>query len=336
MAEPLAGTLARILEQNRSRYNSKFALVKSQFPKLADSVFAAQLSELVQPLVELADQKAPDKTTSIVDAYFDLALELCGREVFGGASRYSSINVAWHSLLPSLTALIVANPRRVVGAITNAVYTLSNEPSASPQEWILRMSQAAPLCSDIDTLLQVGQATAWQAGMAHYRQAALSLCQSLSPALVRIALGIPTDTRPVEQIIAQMSANPWYQPASWDTRAMLKIVKRAGAFRGFGGVFVAPPTVFASGDGFMASDGENTWLLHADAFGATFHRAEPTPRADKPPSAYGYKVVTGTVSKGTTTAAFDGLEIVTSLAANATTLAITTPYTHVITLIALA
>ncbi len=332
-AKPISGALARLLEQNRTRYNARVGQTKKHFPRLDDAKVAAVLRELVQPLVELVDQYAADKTGSVTDVYFDLALELCGRGILGDSTRYPFIEFAWQTLLPSLTPLIVTAPRTIIGSITNAVYTLSCEPSANPMYWLTRLRQAAPLLSDVSTLLKMGQVTAWQTGMAHYRQPALTLCQSLSPALLKIAFGMSTQQLTMEQIVAIMAANPWYQPAVPDAYPQLRIVKCAGAFRGFGGVFMAPPTVYASGDTFVASDGTSTWLLHADAFGATFHRTQGMPRAESTASAFGFKVITGKVSKNQFTVDFPELETVSSIAANATTLAVTTPWSHTISLI---
>src|SRR2546423_1862172 len=81
----------------------------------------------------------------------------------------------------------------------------------------------------------------WRAGLAHYRAGALAVCAQLPPALARAALGLPPDARiGLEDLIARLMADPWLEPATLAGPAHareLRIVARAGAFRGFGGLF---------------------------------------------------------------------------------------------------
>ena len=51
------------------------------------------------------------------------------------------------------------------------------------------------------------------------------------------------------------------------------------------GLFIAPPIVTASGDNFIVLDGDASWLLTADVFGATFHHMAsdaPLPASSSP------------------------------------------------------
>ena len=229
---------------------------------------------------------------------YDLSLDLLAREFIGPRSRYPFINAGWRELLPALGSHIVDSPRAVVGSITNALYNLSVEPGARPQAWLDSMRALAPLCAGVPSLLQAGQVAAWRAGLAHYRQGALALCRQLPPPLALAALGVQTasvakagDLAPgdLNTLLERLAADPWLHPANAFTANRpreLGIVARAGAFRGFGGLFMAPPVVTASGEHFVALSprpllpmgaGETRWLLTADVFGATFHRAGDVP-----------------------------------------------------------
>src|SRR5690606_19466636 len=53
------------------------------------------------------------------------------------------------------------------------------------------------------------------------------------------------------------------------------VARLAGAFRGYGGLFLEPPLVAVIDDRLLVRAGEEAWLLEADVFGATFHRATP-------------------------------------------------------------
>ena len=160
-----------------------------------------------------------------------------------------------------------------MGALTNALYNLAQTPGARGREWLEGMRALALQCADVAILLKVGQVLAWRAGLAHYRAGALAVCAQLPPALARAALGIPPDEHiGLENVLARLAADPWLDPARPAREPALRIVASAGAFRGFGGLFLAPPNVASAGGQFVVLDGEACWLLAAEAFGATFHR----------------------------------------------------------------
>src|SRR5262249_15653263 len=104
-------------------------------------------------------------------------------------------------------------------------------------------------------------------------------------------------------------------------------------FRGFGGLFLAPPTIGALGSQFIVRDGDNRWLLTADLFGATFHRTDDAKLVQG--SGPFQLDRSGKVSLGRASKVFTELADFTSLAANETTLAVTIPLSHAVYLIAL-
>jgi hypothetical protein len=109
-------------------------------------------------------------------------------------------------------------------------------------------------------------------------------------------------------------------------------VARVGGFRGFGGLFAVPPSVAGGGDRFLVASAEDAWVLFADAFGATFHRAGEEDRATtaQPPRWRGRQVdVEGR-----------SIEVpvrgeLTSAAVAASTLAVTSSHSHALVLVAL-
>ena len=114
---------------------------------------------------------------------------------------------------------------------------------------------------------------------------------------------------------------------------------RAGGFRGFGGLFPVPPMVAGGETGqFFVRSGNDHWLLTADVFGATFHRATPEEFA----SAVARPVVLpkgigldfGGVLFRRERVALPFCGEVTSHAANASTLAVTASLTHAVMLVA--
>lgn len=337
----MTNALAIALLANRSRFNARFAEARHFKPKLSADAFAEHLRSVVAPIVEAVAHENPAATAETVETLYDLSLDLIAEEFLGPASRYPAINEGWKTVLPALPHHLASAPRTVIGAITNALYNLSLEPSARPGEWMKLLLELAPLCPDADTLLKSGQVAAWRSGLAHYRQGALGICRTLDSKVVRAVLGAPnTNTVPLATLLDQLQTNPWLNPSAITqlpitNNQLLQIVARVGAFRGFGGLFIAPPLVFPAGEHFIVIDGEGSWLLTADCFGATWHRTEAQP-AEKKSAARLTLNRNGQVSvDGKPAGEFPELANSQSSAANATTLAVTTPLSHVVTLVAL-
>ncbi|HXG64288.1 MAG TPA: hypothetical protein VNO70_04215, partial [Blastocatellia bacterium] len=173
----------------------------------------------------------------------------------------------------------------------------------------------------------------------HYREGALAACRNLDPALARAALRMADDW-PLDDVLERLQRDPWFNPAlagrSQSGAKQLRVVRWAGAFRGFGGLFPLPPILVAAAGDFVISDTESRWLLTADIFGATFHRLGPGTPGEKSAAAQGFSINRqGTVSRGEYKATFPELADCASFAANDTTLAVTVPLSHSVYLVAL-
>jgi hypothetical protein len=343
------------LRANRETLNAQFAEARRIRPTVDPADFAALLRTSVGPIVDAVDHIAPsqpDQTAGAARTLYDLSLDLLGQELLGPRSRYPFIAQGWQSLFPALAAHLAAAPRAVVGSLTNALYNLSLTPGAHPELWLDIMHSRGPRCATPDDLFRLGQIAAWRAGLAHYRRDALDLCRKLDASVVQSLLSVPngaaatqlsltSSTPPIalDSLLDRLAADPWLDPAALlagasAAPAQLKTVARAGAFRGFGGLFLAPPKVAASGEHFVARDGGSHWLLTADLFGATFHRSDD---AGQPTGSGLFQVDrTGRVTLGRATHPFPELADFTSVAATSTTLAVTTALSHSVYLIAMA
>jgi hypothetical protein len=344
----VTGPFAQILEGNRARFNARFAEARRFQPRLDPLIFAEYLRSTVAHVVEAVHHVRPEKAAEAAEVLYDLSLDLLGQEFLGPDSRYPFIVEGWRFLLPRLSRFIAEAPREVVGSTTNALYNLSTTPGARPGEWAASLLKLEEVCPDAPTLLKAGQVAAWRAGMAHYRLSALDLCRDLPPPAALTALGLSPQAGhpPLDQLLASLKANPWLRPAS-DIRPQtsdLQIVARVGAFRGFGGLFLAPPAVMSTAEGqFVVRDGEQAWLLTADLFGATLYRADGESLPTKSqPCAHFQMDPTGRVSKIPVSGqklshsqTFPDLKGFTTAADNSTTLAVTTPLSHAVVLIAL-
>ena len=325
---------AQALLAQREHYNAKFAEARHFRPTLEPATFSAVLREQCAPIADAVAHTQPSALPTVTDALYDIALDLAGQGLLGSGARHPVLNRVWSEVLPALAKHIATQPQRTISAISNGLYNLVQTPGTQAQSWLDGITALGRLDVPLDTLLQAGQVLAWQCGMAHYRDEALALCQQLPGPATRVALSLPPNAD-VASLLAQLAHNPWFRPdAPHSSTKSLRVVARVGAFRGFGGLFMAPPTVSLTNGQFIVKDGEQQWLLMADAFGATLHRQiEPTSTAKQ--SASDFKLIKGIVSKsGCSNLTITELETITSVAGDNVTLAVTTPWSHAVTLIA--
>ncbi len=341
MENLITGPLAEALKRGRDRYNTKFFYARHSYPTLDQKAFADHLLLTVQPIIEATHNAAPEKTDEVLDALYDLSLELIGKGMLGEQTRYPALVKGWSQLLAALPNLLSNDARRFAGAVSNALYNLSVTPNARPTYWIDAMAEIGARCADVSSFLEAGKVVAWRCGMAHYRRGALDACLNLDPQLARAALSIPeTSAVKIETVVERLRRDPWLAPASvsespgW--KKTLRIVSAVGAFRGFGGMFLSPPEVALSDGEVVVFDNENSWLMTADLFGSTLHRIGNTlPEIDAKPTRFFEIDKSGKVSAEQHRASFPQLAASTSSASTETMLAVTIRVSHSVYLIAL-
>ncbi|MBL9210200.1 MAG: hypothetical protein JNL92_07010 [Opitutaceae bacterium] len=329
---------AQLLRSGREHFNARFAAARRVTPGLDAAGFTAFLAGPVDGVVQAVEKAVPGRGADVAQAAYDLALELAGQRLFGGG-RGRWIEAGWQQLLPGVPGLIATDPVRLLGATTNALHTLAATPGARPGEWIDLLTRFGPVVAgDAAAWLALGQVAAWRAGLAHFRAPALQLADSLPPAVALGLVGASPEAA-WSDVAAHLRRDPWYDPATGPAAAgRLRLAGTAGAFRGFGGAFVSPPRVAFHADHFQVQSGADRWVLTADAWGATLHRARP----DEPAGEPGDPALGGRLRVRAGGVAFAGGEVnvpdlgeVTSAAASATTLALTTTLTHRVLLFAL-
>lgn len=296
---------AGVLAAGRDQYNARMREAQRRHPTLSHDVFRAFLDNAGA----IVDAVAPERVQPVVDSIYDLGLALTGRTLIGPAARSPVLQHAWRTLFPRFATLIAREPAQVLGMLSNAVVYLEAIPGTRLTQWMDDMGGLAVQVGAVDALRAVGQIAAWRAGAAHFRAGALAAAAGLPAPLALAALHAP-DGMQVDALLRQLAGDPWWQggdPHASRTRTF-------GAFTGFGGPFDAPPTVKPDGDGFLVHAGGRVFFLLADAYGASLQAA--------------------------TLAEFeraDSGRVPTTLAhaqacANATTIAITSPFTHAIRL----
>lgn len=253
MADSLARLQAFLL-RDRERYNALFTLVRRARPRLEAERFERNLAQLLAPLLrsfEGEDERA-------LKELYPLLLDLTGAELF---ERSEAVRALWSELLPACVPLLKREPAKMVASLTNAIYNLEKEPGADWRFWLGRAMKCYPACSDAAMWLKACQVLAWVAGMAHFRESALTLSKEL-PESVCTALVPRWD---------KVKEDPWW--ARRHQSDPLIAVHKVGGFAGFDGPFQRPPEVLSATDErFWVSDGGDDWLLFSDGFGATLKR----------------------------------------------------------------
>jgi hypothetical protein len=295
------------------------------------------LGSTVDGLTRACGQLRADELSSMVVAAYEIGLELVAQKLAGTGARDHGIEEGWRRVLFPIVPLWASAPARVLGAVSNALHNLAVTPGARPEEWIVALERLGPKCKDCEALLRLGQVAAWKAGLAHFRKGAIASADALPEEIVLGLLNSPESTTWPE-LRKGLLANPWFDPSKSlkQGKEGRPVSVLTGAFRGFGGLFIEPPHVTCTGEDFFVRSGEECWLLTADLYGATFHRATPSEFVSAgsrlPPE---LRIDAEKIVWKGQPLQISSIGKRTSVAANPTTLAFTTDLTHSVTLVAL-
>ena len=322
----ISPAFAAILAGGRAQFNARAAEARRRFPALDMAAFGAFLRDGVDPLVVAVAAAAPERAGGATLAAYDMALELVGHGLAGPAAKNPFLNTVWRELAPQLSTLLATAPIDVLGMLSNAAVHIASVAGARPAQWQRELAALGPQIASVTQLRTVGQVLAWRAGVAHFRLGALAAADTLPPALALAAFGEPGASWP--QVHAQLLGNPWRGNAEG---------REFGSFTGLGGDFGTPPQVRAAADGFIVRSAERHYLLVADAYGAVLHGAtaqEFDHAQTGAPSAV--RLDGATLHIGARRIELDVPAGDIAIAANAHTVAVTSPWTHAIRLLPLA
>ncbi|MFN8547057.1 MAG: hypothetical protein U0527_03565 [Candidatus Eisenbacteria bacterium] len=321
--------LATALRAGREEMNARFVAARHAQPSLDAQGFLDFVARTIDPLAGAVPEV--DRVFEVVSVAYEIGLELYAEKLVGADAPGLAIEECWRRVGVSAAKALSTTPRRLLTALANAAHQLSITEGASVEDWITTMEHAAGETSDLDTLLRVGQVAAWRAGLAHYRTGALALLPTLSERLSRIALAVPLEAK-WPDVASALAIDRW--SLANGTRCTQPFT--VGAYRGFGGLFSQPPLVASAGEEFLVRSGEECWLLVADAFGATFHRATrpefdaaPADAVPSPKIAIKANLLSG-VSGAIAVDLPGGLA---SKAVTAHAIALTSPFSHAVTLV---
>lgn len=327
----ISAPFAQVLAAGRRPFNARVEEARRRSPGFDTGAFSAFLQEGVDGLIAAVDALAPARTMAVALVAYDVALALCVHGLVGPGARFPLLNTLWARVLPQLAARIADKPNEVLGSLSNAAVHLAGIAGVRGEEWLQHMGALGPGAATVDQLLDLGKLLAWRAGVVHFRAGALGAAQALPEALALAALGAPAETS-WPALLARLSADPWAAP-------QLRRVEgwQVGAFTGFGGSFPQPPELRAAAEGFWVRSGARHHLALADAWGAVLlpataeeFAAGTLPRPLASPQLHGSRLVFADRELELDLPS-DGL----SMAADAHTLAIASPCSHVIRLLPL-
>jgi hypothetical protein len=262
-------SLAGVLAARRAALNQRVVETRHRMPGLDTAAFGAFVSHEIDAVCVAVDGADRHATERVVEAAFDIGLELVAQGLAGPAARVPWVNRAWQCLATPAAHLIASAPVDTLGAITNAVIRLGSVPGVRVDEWIDAVSALAARCESVEKLRSLGAVCAWKAGMTHLRHIALDHADHLGPELAAAALGA---SLPWPALRERLRNDGWWNPS---TDAIDIQGQTIGGFSGLGGPFATPPEVRVGRDGFVAESAGRHFLLVADAFGAVVLPASP-------------------------------------------------------------
>ncbi len=272
--------LREVLLARRDPFNARFAAERRRRPALDGDVFGLFLLDVLSPIADAVAVAAIENLATAVDALYDVALPL----VATGVLAQGAVRDGWERLLPALAGPLARSPRKVAGAVTNALHNLERVPGAKPARFVDTLLRAREHLKTADALLAAGEIAAWTAGHAPRRERALAQIPGLPgvtlTALFDFAEPLPDSAR--GRLAEGLRSDPFASPAEAaglrrvPVRA-LRLVGRPGGFRGFGGPFLAPPIVTSAGGALYTLGGGESYRLAADLFGCVLVRATAPP-----------------------------------------------------------
>jgi hypothetical protein len=340
MSNPsLHPALADVLRQDRDTLNRRFALRQRAGARIDGVAFNDHLRTTVNELVGRVAARHPQCVRVVVNALFDVSLDLFAAGLLGPQTKHPHVSTAWRQILPQAVPLLARDPARVAGSLSNAVDHLASHTAARPSEWIDWVAKLSPHVDSLPQWLDVGKVLAWRAGLVQYRPAALGLLRAMPWKLAVRCFDRADDVAESDwrQCLDRLDADRWYSPFHDDPRT-LRIVRIAGGFRGFAGPCLRPPTVTTDGDRLIVKDRDEAWQLLADAFGTYWFRTAgvpATPKAAKD-AAKIFVDARGRVTWQDASDVIAELAEPSSFASDGQTLAVTLPTSHHVFLLARA
>ena len=155
----IGGPLDAVLAKNREPLNARFAAAAASGRRVEPSDFGEHLVRTVAPAVAAVQALDPGSSEAAALALCELSLELFANDLLGSKSRVPAVTDGWNVLLPRYARLVRIAPRRLAGAITNAMTSIAPFTQSGCAEWIRTMAAASLEGSieDVEVFLSAGR-----------------------------------------------------------------------------------------------------------------------------------------------------------------------------------
>jgi len=263
--------LKQFFDAERETCNQMVSSVHHQYPQLDTDSFNEFLKECLDPIMEKFDGDSNQISFPVAYAGFKHGLQLATLNWLSDESKRNIVKCTWTEYYPCILPIVSAAPEKTFTKTSNILHQLSGVNLRFPLHWLNTMSSIASDCEDVQILDKAGAVCAWMAGLAHYREAALTQLKTLPAALHKKLFSL-NDVTDVEIHYAELTRNRWASNASiYSTEPdnLYKHQRRIGQSELLGGDFPSVPEVVTNGQQLFVKTGSTTWLLHADSFGTT-------------------------------------------------------------------
>lgn len=326
----ISAVFRRSLTDQRDTLNALFRSRVKQGAKIDHQAFAEHVRTRIGKIIAAIELALPERTRLATAELFEISLELFAAGHFGDGAKTRYLSALWEELMPTIARHVARDPRRVAGCLSNALVQIELQSTRSANRWLNLITQLNHSVESVDELLVLGKVTAWISGMSHFRRSALTAARLLPTRTVSrlFDLDPDTDESAIRNFLFQLDKNPWCN--SIDTRmgdGEVKQVAICGAFRGFGGSLMKPPSVATIDGKLIVSDRQQVWQIFADRFGSVIQRVDLKPFRGNGAYAKSNPRVTsgGTIQWDGHTTNHPDLANPTSFAFDGTTLAVTIP-----------
>jgi len=240
--------LIELLRENADALNQALRQAAAVSNRFDPAAVPAWFKTVLEPIFAAVHDQDKTRSRKVFDLLFLDTIEFLAS---GTAGPDFELHQACRLLLLPNPKLTVANPARLLRALTVALKKILRYSPGAAKAWIAMMQKIVILATDIDELLVAGRFAAWRCGMAHLRRQ-LDFAQKLKPEILSVIFG-------------EAPFGPDLQCA-WGPGEKSQDIA-VGSFKGFGGEFMRPPRLLLRENMVFVSDGQQTGVVFADRFG---------------------------------------------------------------------
>lgn len=238
--------LIKILNKKSDFFNQQCRSAQALSSQLTGSDITNWIIQVIEPIIISFTKFSENKISSLVEFLFKEMITFLASDKKN--RNYDYYKRCW--LLFTLNPdLFESTPRKSLKALTSALDSILNHSEEKADKWLSKMTLISPLLKTYDDLLDTGRLTAWTCGLAHLRNLALPINNSLNKEILLLLFNeIPQD---------KIFNSHWLDFT----------IRSTGNFVGLDGIFYNPPLLTKHDEHVFISDKQNCYGLFADHFG---------------------------------------------------------------------